>query len=429
MRSIRFLFIASIVLLSLVEGTAQSAEAKKAALQKEYSSILNEIKSLQKTIEQRKKERSISIHEIELLNNKIDKRKTLIANIEVQMKNINEEIGEKQKDVENISSEIQKLKAEYKKLVLWLYKNKQSANKLAFVLESNSFKEAYNRIRYIKKYGDYRAKQSRIMKNQIDRIMGRIIALNQVKAEKKNLLDVNKYQQKELVSEKSNRDVMVTKLSQELQTLKTKVDEKNRQAAAINSRIKKVIEEEIKKQREALLAEIRAKRKKEAEKNNTTVKDDDVKYSSDEFQKSPEGILSSSFQASRGSMPWPVSSGTITSRFGRQPHAADPSIFVENNGVDIKTPDNADVKSIYRGTVVRIFEMPTYQTCMMIKHGEYFTVYSYLKSTNVKVGDLVDARQSIGRCGYSDQHGYSLVNLQIWHYQNKQNPENWMRGR
>ncbi len=113
----------------------------------------------------------------------------------------------------------------------------------------------------------------------------------------------------------------------------------------------------------------------------------------------------------------------------RQPHAADPSIFVENNGVDIKTPENTEVKSIYRGTVVRIFEMPTYQTCMMIKHGEYFTVYSYLKSTNVKVGDLVDARQCIGKCGYSEQHGYSLVNLQIWQYQNKQNPENWLRAR
>lgn len=421
------LFILLISYSSICQS--QSAESKKAALQKEYSSILNEIKSLQKTIEQRKKERNISIHEIELINNKIEKRKNLILNIEVQMKNINEEITQKQKDVENISSEIDKLKEEYKKLVLWLNKNKQSANKLVFVLESNNFKEAYHRIRYMKKYGDFQAKQSRIMKNQIDRIMSRIIALNQVRAEKKNLLEANKYQQKELVNEKSNRDNMVSKLSSELQNLKTKVDEKNKQAAIINSRIKRVIEEEIKKQREALIAELRAKRKKEAKKNTTAANEEDIKLTAEDFQKSPEGILSNSFQASRGAMPWPVSSGNITSRFGRQPHPADPSIFIENNGVDIKTPDNMDVKSIYRGTVVRIFEMPTYQTCMMVKHGEYFTVYSYLKATNVKVGESIEARQSIGKCGYSDQHGYSLVNLQIWHYQNKQNPENWMRAR
>jgi septal ring factor EnvC (AmiA/AmiB activator) len=407
----------------------QSVASRKAALQKEYNSIVNEIKSLQKIIEQRKKERSISIHEVELINNKIEKRKKLISNIEIQMKGINHELIEKQSEVQNLSIEINKLREEYKKLVIWLNKNHESADRLAFVIEANSFKDAYQRIRYIKKYGDYRAKQSHVMKNQIDRIMDRILALNQVKAEKTNLLKVNKYQQEELIDEKKNRDVMVSKLSDELQSLKSKVDEKNKQASIVNARIRKVIEEEIKKQRESLMTELRNKRKRQAMKNNTAIKDEDIKFTTEDFQNSPEGILSSSFKASRGNMPWPVSSGNITSRFGRQPHPADPSIFVENNGIDIKSPDNAEVKSIYKGTVVRIFEMPTYQTCLMMKHGEYFTVYSYLKSTNVKVGESIEPRQCIGKCGYSDQHGHSLVNLQIWHYQNKQNPENWIRGR
>ncbi len=402
---------------------------KKASLQKEYSLLLTEIKSLQKTIDVRKRERNISLKEVELINEKITRRKRLISNIENQMKGIIVELSEKEKDVENINEEIVVLKAEYAKLILWLSKNHSSTNKLAFVLESKSFTEAYQRIRYIKKFGDYRVRQSIYLKNQIERIMGRINSLNQVKKEKRNLLDANMHQQKELFGEKKNRDSMVTVLSSELQTLKKKVDAKNKQASIINSRIKNIIEQEILRQREILLAKVRKRKKDEAAKTNTKVNESDIKYTTDDIEKSPEGILSNSFQASRGSMPWPVASGIIVSKYGRQPHPADATIFVDNNGIDIKSPDNSEVRSIYKGTVVRIFEMPTYNICMMVRHGDFFTVYSYLKATNVKVGDVIEAKQVIGKCGYSEQHGHSLVNLQIWHYQNKQNPESWLRGR
>jgi septal ring factor EnvC (AmiA/AmiB activator) len=406
-----------------------SQNAKKQALQKEYNSILSEIRTLQKTIEDRKKERTISLREVELINKKIEKRKTLISNIEVQMSNIEGELSEKQVAVLNISTEVNRLLSEYKKLILWLNKNQHSTNKLAFVLESHSFKEAYNRIKYIKKYGDYRARQSVVLRNQIDRIMDRISSLKEVKEEKANLLATNKYQQTELIGEKKSRDQMVSSLSAELKSLKKKVDEKNKQAAIINERIKKVIEVEIRKQREKLMADLKAQKMKDAAKRNEVFKEKDLAVTDEDVQKSPEGILSNSFQLSRGHMPWPVNAGNITSKYGRQPHPADASIFVDNNGVDIKTTDNAEAKSIYRGMVVRVFQMPTYMTCVMIKHGDFFTVYSYLKSVNVREGDRVDHKQVIGKCGKSDQHGYSLVNLQVWHSGNKQNPESWIKAR
>jgi septal ring factor EnvC (AmiA/AmiB activator) len=169
------------------------------------------------------------------------------------------------------------------------------------------------------------------------------------------------------------------------------------------------------------MADLKTQKMKDAAKRNEVFKEKDLAVTDEDVQKSPEGILSNSFQLSRGHMPWPVNAGNITSKYGRQPHPADASIFVDNNGVDIKTTDNAEAKAIYRGMVVRVFQMPTYMTCVMIKHGDFFTVYSYLKSVNVREGDRVDHKQVIGKCGKSDQHGYSLVNLQVWHSGNKQN--------
>jgi murein hydrolase activator len=421
-----FLFL--VLFLVVTSSSLQAQSAKKIALQKQYNSILLEIKQLQSSIDKTKQQQNLGLKEVAIINTKIDKRTKLISNIEVQKKEIESELTQKLSDVENINVEIDILKKEYSKLILWLNKNHNAANKLAFVLEANGFKEAYHRIRYIKKYGDYRAKQSTYLSNQIDRIMEKITALNVVKTEKVNIIQANKHQQNELVEERKERDVMVQKLSKEIDGLKTQVRTKNQQASAINARIKSIIEQEIKKQREIFLAETKAKRAKDRKNNPENANESDEVTRAD-IEKSPEGILSNSFNLTKGSMPWPVSSGVITSKFGRQPHPADPELFIDNNGIDIKTNTNADVKSIYKGKVVRIFDMPTYQTCVMVKHGDFFTVYSHLKSVSVSEGTEVSSGHTLGKSCFDEGHGYSLVNLQIWHYQNKQNPQVWLMSR
>lgn len=422
-----FLFLKrSIIALSailLCLSTLMSQSNKKKELQKEYNNILREITTIQKNIYKTSKERSIGVHEIGLLNNKIEKRHKLILNIESQTKEIESELKIKTTEVGNIGSEISKLKEEYTKLILWLNKNHSSVNKLAFVMEAHNFKEAYHRIQYIKKYSDYRAKQSKYLTNQVDRIMGKINSLNEVKKEKVNIIEINKSQQKELTVEKNNRDLIVKKLDNELNDLRKKIIRKNEQAEAINKKIRKIIDDEVRKEQERREGARVKAAKRDAAAGITT------KREPEDYSKTPEGILSSSFKESRGQLPWPVSSGEVTTRFGRQPHPLAPDLFIDNSGVDIRTSFNNAVKAIYRGEVVRVFEMPTYQNCVMIKHGDYFTVYSYLKSVNVREGMIISTGQVLGACGYDETHGYSLVNLQIWHYQNKQNPQNWLSGR
>jgi len=396
---------------------------KKKELQKEYTNILKEIKNIQNSIDKTTRERSIGVHEIGLLNNKIEKRHKLISNIQSQTTVIESELKIKTSEVGNISVEISKLKEEYIKLILWLNKNHNSVNKLAFIMEAHNFKEAYHRIQYIKKYSDFRARQSIYLIHQVDRIMEKINSLNDVKKEKVNIIEINKSQQKELTLEKHNRDQVVIKLDHELSDLRKKIMQKNEQAEAINRKIRKTIDDELRKElerREA--ARIRAAKKDAAAGVNT-------KREPEDYTKTPEGILSASFKESRGLLPWPVANGEVTTRFGRQPHPLAPDLFIDNSGVDIRTSPNSIVKAVYRGEVVRVFEMPTYQNCIMVKHGDFFTVYSYLKSVNVQEGMEISAGHVLGMCGHDETHGYSLVNLQIWHYQNKQNPQNWLFGR
>jgi septal ring factor EnvC (AmiA/AmiB activator) len=408
---------------ALMINTGYSQNVKKKELQKEYNNILREIKQIQNNIDKTSRERNIGVNEIAMINSKIEKRQKLIDNIESQAKVIESELQLRVKDVSNLGLEIAKLKEEYTKLILWLNKNHSSVNKLAFVMEANNFKETYHRIQYIKKYGDYRARQSKYLSNQVDRIMEKINSLNTIKNEKINILDINKTQQKELTSEKNNRDQVVKKLDKELNELRRKIVAKNEQAEAINRKIKKIIEDEVRKEQERRIAARAREAKKDAATGVTT------KREPEDYSQTPEGRLSNSFRESRGNLPWPVSSGEITNKFGRQPHPLAPDLFIDNSGLDIRTPSNSAVKSIYKGEVVRVFDMPTYQNCVMVKHGDYFTVYAYLKSVAVREGMEINAGQILGICGYDDTHGYSLVNIQIWHYQNKQNPQTWLSGR
>lgn len=400
-------------------STAQNN--KKKQLQREYSDIMREIKEIQSNINNTSKERSAGIKQVSMLNTKIEKRQKLISNIESQTKVIDAELEQRLAEVENLDAEIDMLKKEYTKLILWLNKNHNSVNKLAFVMEAHNFKEAYHRIQYIKKYGDFRAKQSIYLSNQVNRIMEKVNDLGVSKKEKVSIIDANKQQQKELTKEKVKRDELVKQLDGELAQLRRRITQKNEQAEAINRRIRKIIDDEIRKEQERREA---AEARREEKRGNTT-----ANRSKETIEQTPEGILSNSFRDSRGNLPWPVNSGVVTSSFGRQPHPAAPDLYVVNSGIDIKTNDNAAVRSIYKGEVVRIFEMPTYQNCVMIKHGDYFTVYSYLKSVSVREGMSINTGQTLGVCGYDETHGFSLVNLQIWHYQNKQNPQTWLSGR
>lgn len=417
----RILFLFAIFILGW--NHSLYAQNKKKELQKEYNNILREIKQIQNNIDKTSRERNIGFQEISMLNTKIEKRQKLISNIESQTKVIESELDMRVRDVNNLGAEIQKLKAEYTKLILWLNKNHSSVNKLAFVMEAHNFKEAYHRIQYIKKYGDYRARQSKYLSNQVDRIMEKINSLNAVKKEKINIIDINKIQQKELSIEKDNRDKVVKKLDSELNELRKKIVAKNEQAELINRKIKKIIEDEVRKEQARREAARARMAKKDAEAGR------EVKKLPEDYSQTPEGKLSNSFKESRGSLPWPVSNGSIANKFGRQPHPLAPDLYIDNSGIDIRTANNSIAKAIYKGQVVRVFEMPTYQNCVMVKHGDYFTVYSYLKSVNVSEGMEISAGQSLGVCGYDETHGYSLINLQIWHYQNKQNPQSWLSGR
>jgi septal ring factor EnvC (AmiA/AmiB activator) len=138
-----------------------------------------------------------------------------------------------------------------------------------------------------------------------------------------------------------------------------------------------------------------------------------------------EQLISSNFSANRAKLPWPVSRGHIISYFGRQEHPSLRGVYIENNGLDIKTNTGADARSIFGGTVVNVFSLPTVQNCVIIRHGEFFTVYSNIQQVFVKPNQTVSAKEAIGKL-FTDEDELTKVHIEIWRGKEKLDPSLWL---
>ncbi|WP_238531562.1 murein hydrolase activator EnvC family protein [Nitritalea halalkaliphila] len=138
--------------------------------------------------------------------------------------------------------------------------------------------------------------------------------------------------------------------------------------------------------------------------------------------------LSASFAGNRGKLPWPVASGFISQKFGSTPHPTLKGYTIDNDGIDIQTTANADVRAVFDGVVMKVATVPGYGGTVLIKHGEYFTMYSRLKTITVKSGQTVKARDVIGKVA-TNKDGISEVHFETWKGLTPMNPASWLAGK
>jgi len=136
-------------------------------------------------------------------------------------------------------------------------------------------------------------------------------------------------------------------------------------------------------------------------------------------------MKSASFEGNKGNMPWPVEKGAITGRFGVQPHPYLKNVTVKNDGVDITAPAGSPARAIFDGEVSGIFAVDGYGKVVILRHGEYYTVYSNLSEVNVKKDTKVSAKQKIGSI-MTAENGKSVINFQIRKGSATLNPSLWL---
>ena len=390
---------------SLFAQNKKDLEAKKAALQKEIS-LTN------KLLNETKKNKELTIDELLKLKSKINARVELISAINQEIKLVNKQISTNQNGITSLQKELEKLKQEYAKMIYYAFKNKSTHNKIMFVFSSNSFNQAYKRLKYIQQYSEYRKKQAESIVKTQQELKSKITELEKDKQEKSALLSLEYQEKQKLAVEQTEQESTVKKLQSKEQELLSNLRKKQEAERKLQKAIERIIEEEIRKAREAA-----AKANKDPKSTTTTTS----------FPMTPEALkLSNSFASNKGKLPWPVLEGVITDRFGQHPHPVLSGIEVNNNGIDISTVKGAIARAIFDGEVSSVAIIPGGGKVVMIRHGEYLSVYSYFNDVYVKKGDKITTKQHLGTLVSEPDKAKTNVHLEIWKGMTKLNPEYWI---
>lgn len=435
--------IVSLLIISLLGATtsAQAQTSDKNALQNKYNKLQNEIKDTEALLNSTKKKKDNSVNELKLLNRKIDVREEVISTIAQQMHAVNNELAQTTKSINAMQDDMASLKAQYAKMVYYTYLNDQNYKPLHFIFSAESINDAFQRVQYIRSFHSFRKDQIVAIEEISASLTEKKASIEKDKIEKESLLTKEQKEKNKLDEEKTKKDKTVKTLLSQEKELKQQIEKKKKDAASLKNKIQSIIAEEIKKEKEKAAAE--AARLKEAElkkaaDNKTTTTGTTTKTTETAAKTTtttekvnlgltPEmQLISKNFAGNKGKLPWPVERGTITDRFGKHAHPVLKDVIVENNGIDITTDEGAAVRSIFEGEVVNVIFNPSFQKGIIIKHGEYYSVYTNLENVTVKAGDKVTTKQKIGTAWEDPEEGKTEVHLEIWKNTVIMDPSLWI---
>lgn len=339
------------------------------------------------------------------------------------------------------------MKRDYARLVQEAHLNRSVYTKIMFVLSANSFDQSYRRLRYLQEYSDYRKQQVRKIENVKTQIVVKSDSLNRNKQTKVEVVKQKEVEANKLTNDQKKEKVMLTDLKKKEKKLMADLKKQQKIANDLNNRIARIIAEEIRKaelkrkaEQERAAAEERkrlaAEQKKQGTKSSTpssekeakkTEKQAPVQSASVSMLTKEEKLISGNFSANSGRLPWPTDKGFISGHYGVHPHPVLKHVTTNNKGIYIQTPTGTNARAVFEGEVTQRFSIPGSNNAVIIKHGEYRTVYANLTSIYVNVGDKVSAKQSIGKI-YTDGDNDNKTELyfQIYKGRTLLNPEGWI---
>ena len=425
-----------LLLLALISPTfGQKTKGKsKKQLQSEITSLQKEISTANQLLKKTKKDKEMTLNEVNLLDKKIRQREKLITAYNEQIAVLDEEISQGQSSIKTLNTDLGKLQKEYAKMISFAYKNRSHYDRLAFIFASDDFNQAFSRLRYIRQFSDARKVKMEQISSTQRQISNAVEASQQAREEQTALLKDEKAQQDALKGEKDDLNKQVANLKKKEGSIQQDIKNKQQQAQKLQKAIDDIIAEEIRK------ANAEAERKrKEAEKAQankekskaapTTTKPTPTTAPAKEkgMALTPsEKTLSNNFVGNKGKLPWPVERGVISSTYGKHASVVSDKVTITNNGIDIATTEGAKARAVFDGEVASVTKLSGANTVVIIRHGEYFTVYSNLENVTVKRGDKVKTKQNIGTVHTNMTEGKTELHFELLKEQNRQNPSNWL---
>lgn len=420
-------------------GYAQKSSAVR-KLEQQRKEALADIEQTNQLLQETSKSVKSSLNRLNLLSKQILSRKKVISLLNQGLDEIEKELMTIQGEIRRLRGQLCEKQENYGKSMRGLYKRHSAQDKLLFVLSAETFSQSLRRIRYLQEYADWQKRQAKEIIAKQQEIDLKKQEMEKTRAEKRALLGTRQEESKKLQSEEAVQKEEVQQLNKKQKDLKAELRKKQKQAEALNRQIEKLIAEEIARaEAEARAAREKAERaareqaaKRKSSGGNTAdkpMREERVAATKGGYAMTKEERqLSDNFGSNRGKLPYPVTGRyTVVATFGEQQHSELKYVRTSNSGIDIQTAPGADARAVFNGVVTRVFVVPGYNNSVIVRHGNYLTVYSNLSQVYVKAGDAVSTRQALGKIYSDPEEGQAtILHFQLWKEKTKLNPLPWL---
>ncbi|MGC9470422.1 MAG: murein hydrolase activator EnvC family protein [Bacteroidales bacterium] len=387
-----------VVILILTSVYATILGQNISELEKEKENARKKIEYTRKLIDETSRKKEEGITQLGFIAAEIELRGKVIENIAFELELLEEDIEKRQKIIGEQNEELEKEIEQYREVIMQAFRETKGFQPLTFVLSSENFNQAYKRIKYMQKLARYRQAQSESIKESRKELLREIASLEEKRKEKNTLLEEERKENEELKRRKSVQQAMIARLKTQEQRLRKELKENEEIAARLEKTIREIIAAEAKR--------------REAEKMRLTPEQE---------------LIDQNFRNNKGRLPWPTERGIITGLFGEHEHPVLKGVKLNNNGIDITTEKGSEARALFDGEVSLVANVPGANRVVIIRHGNYLTMYANLIDVYVRTGEKVQVKQKIGKIFTDEENeGKTVIHLEIWEENVKLNPQKWL---
>ena len=425
------LLLLCLACLCVWSASAQTTQKIK-ELESQRNELQQQIAESETLLRSTKKDVKSQLDNLALLNGQIADRKKYIGAIEKDVQSLNKDISALQKQLKALQRELDDKKEKYKASVQYLYRNKSVQEKLMFIFSADNLSQTYRRLRYVREYADYQRFQAVEIERKQKQVEAKKAELETTRVAKEKLLKESEDEKRKLEKQEKEKQNILNGLKRKQRGIQDEINKKRRSANKLNAQIDRLIEEEIEKARKRAEEEARNNAKKEsAKKSDKSSKKTAepakpvTKGTVDSFRMNSEDRqLSGSFENNKGKLPMPITGPyVIVGRYGQ--YAVTKNVRLDNKGIDIRGKEGAKAKAVFDGEVSAIFKYNGLSN-VLIRHGNYISVYCNLSTVSVAKGSKVKTNQEIGVVE-KDASGNPVLHFQLRKETTKLNPEVWLR--
>ena len=391
----------SLIFIFFFSSWAFSQTTKIKQLESQRFLIKKEIENINALLFDNSKTTKIAYNDLENISIRIYKNQELIKLTNQQINILTNEIDKKNDSIDFLKSEIKQVREQYSLMIKNSYKSKLKESRLMFLLSSDDFLQALKRSRYINQFSKDRKRVANKISNSIKLLDEKIVTLNSLKSAKNNLLKQNEENQINLEAEEKSKERLISGLRRKEKAYKKQINEKQKISINLDKEIDRLIKEAI--------------RKSNDESDNNL------------FKLTPEArALSEKFSANKGNLPWPVERGAVIQKFGLQPHPVVRTTKIQSNGLVIATTKDAEIRTVFNGTILSILKFKGSNITVLVQHGSYITAYKNIDEVYVEKGEKVSALQKIGKVFNPKDGSKSTLQFSIFNNTKAIDPYMWI---